>query len=369
MSNTDNKQIWKKYRERELAEILPILKKLGFKLDREQPHLEGEKYLMRAVTTASGKKLILLGRREQDGKRVIIKATSDKNGIREIEHERICRDMLQKIGFAYQTFFSPRELLFTKQEKFTISAQEFLKQEIPFTERPLREQFSLALKAFKAQESAHAATYGHGKIITKTFGRVNAKWYLNSYQTFQENIKKCLPEDKHIQVLLRKGNELLLEHKQTIEQYGGFLTHTDFVPHNFRIIGNDIYLLDYSSLRFGNKHEGWARFLNFMALYNQPLEEAFLLYVKNNRAEEEYLSLKLMRVYRLGEIIWFYTSLLKKTSGDLHTLTKLRVKLWTLILEAALGNKQISKEIIDKYKCERDNLRSEEEKKRQINLH
>ena len=48
-----------------------------------------------------------------------------------------------------------------------------------------------------------------------------------------------------------------------------------------------MYLLDHSSLRFGNKYEGWARFRNFTTFYNRPLEEALLLYMRNNRAEEK----------------------------------------------------------------------------------
>ena len=81
------------------------------------------------------------------------------------------------------------------------------------------------------------------------------------------------------------------EHRTVIERYSGFLTHNDFVPHNLRVSGKEVYLLDYSSMLFGNKYESWARFLNFMIHHNRPLELALANYVRTNRGEEEYLEL------------------------------------------------------------------------------
>jgi hypothetical protein len=359
------KKEWEKYREKELSGVKPILKDLGFELDNEQPHTSGERYLMQAVTTTSGKKLILLGVHISDKKKVVIKATSNTDGARELEHERKARQTLEKIGFAYQIFFSPVEILFTKQDKFTISIQEFIEQH-PFLERPIEEQFFMALKAFKAQEGAHATTYKHRRFIDKTLGERNSGNYLREFSSFKNVIVEKLPEKRE---LLEKAEEFLQKNAETIEQYCGFLTHTDFVPHNFRIISDNIYLLDHSSIRFGNKYEGWARFINFMALYNPKLAGSLVKYVKDNRASEELQSLKLMRVYRLAELMYYYTSALSKSSDDLLELNNLRIDLWAEVLTHVLDDKAIPQHYLDAYKSKRDMLRSEDEKKRQVGLH
>ena len=366
---TNEKELWETYKTRELSILTPILLNLGFELESDQPHLIGERYLMHAVTTKSGKKLILLGKRISDGKRVIIKATRDIYGIREIEHERLCRRLLQEIKFAYKTFLSPEELLFTKKDSFVISIQTFIEQESTFLNRPLPQQFSLALKAFKAQEAAHAATYEHARRIAKTFGAMDAEKYLSTFSEFVANILSTTSGKPDLENALREAQTRLEENKNTIQQYAHFLTHTDFVPHNFRIVGEDIYLLDYSSLRFGNKYEGWARFLNFMTLYNPDLEKALVTYVRENRTHEESESLKLMRLYRLGEIIWYYTRALEKSTDELLVLNKARAEFWTEVLKAQLKDIPLDEKILTAYKIARDALRSDDEKKRQKDLH
>ena len=324
---------------------------------------------MQAVTTTSGRKLILLGKDLQTNKKVVIKITNDPKGKEEIQDEHKYRNALKNIIFSYKKFHSPKTILLTQKENYLISIQAFINKEQNFIDLPLETQFNLALQGFKTQEGAHAITYGHLKKITKIFGKVDSSWYLKSFKNFQKNIKKTLPQHDNLHSLLEKGILELKKNKQTIEQYCNFLTHTDFVPHNFRVIENKIYLLDHSSIRFGNKYESWARFLNFMTLYNRPLEDALIFYIKNNRTQEEQLSLKLMRIFRLGEIIWYYTNLLSKTSGDLHTLTQARIKLWTLVLKTTLQNKSISEKKILEYETLRDSLRSIEEKERQKDLH
>lgn len=367
---SENAQLlWKQYCEQELTIITPLLASLGFALELNQPHIGGERFLMQAVTTQSGRKLILLAHRTSDNKRVVIKITRDKNGRKELLHERKCRVALQNITFAYQIFFSPKEILFTNKDGYTISVQEYIEQKCPFLERALEEQFSIALKAFKAQESAHATTYGHLLSVAKTFGKINASQYLESYQDFQKKIARHAFTSEHTHALLQRGCEMLINQKEIIKQYCNFLTHTDFVPHNFRIVDGNIYLLDHSSIRFGNKYEGWARFLNFMTLYNPKLEEALLFYIRNNRANEEFISLKLMRVYKLGELIWYHTKKLDKASGNFRTLTEKRVIFWTSVLEAVLNDTSMPEKIVEEYKRVRDSLRSEEEKERQKGLH
>ncbi len=354
MHAKDPKQTWEEYRAEELAAIAPLLERLGFTLDERQKHLGGERYLMRAVTTTSGQKLILTGRRASDGMRVVIKATRDTAGAAELQHERVCRRILQEINFAYDTFHSPEEILFTVQDGFTISVQAFVEQERPFLERPLKEQFAFALRAFKAQESAHASTYNHLRLVQKTFDTKDAAGYLRMFTSFGASAE---------------AGQFLETHKETIEQYCGFLTHTDFVPHNFRIAGDTMYLLDHSSLRFGNKYEGWARFLNFMALYNPALEAALVQYVADNRTPEESLSLRLMRVYRLGEIIWYYKNTLLKSSGNLLQLNQARVDFWSQVLDSQLSARLLADEVRASYIKTRDALRSDDEKERQVDLH
>lgn len=362
MTNKYKKQ-WQEYKDSELKAVGPILDMLGFELDDEQVHIGGERYI------TGGRKLVLLGRQKNGNKKVVIKISRDKEGIAEIEHEWKCRNVLQKINFAYHIFFTPKEILYTKQAGFTIFITRFIEQKSPFLDRPLEEQFFLALKAFEAQEGVHATTYEHTNTIKKTFGMWNSQDYLNNFDRYYAGITEKLPDNIRIKELLDKARNFLLQNFEIIDLYSDFLTHWDFVPHNFRILGNDIYLLDYSSIRFGNKYEGWARFINFMTLYNRPLEEKLFQYVKDNRDEKEYLSLRLMRVFRLAELIWYYANTLDKAEGNLLSLNKKRIDLWINVLEAVLDNKKVDYKLVEDYKLDRDSLRDEEERLRQQGLH
>lgn len=362
---------WELYCREELATLSPILTELGYVLDEVQPHIGGERYFMQAVTTQSGRKLILLGTRIEDGLRVVIKATSDTDGKHELRHERLCREVLATIKFAYSVFFTPKEVMFLEQGGQIIAIQEFIEQERTFISRPTPEQFAFALRAFKAQESMHASTYEHERLVRSTLGIIHTNDYLSSFTTFAEYIRVHSEGTHELNSLLAHAKEFLLAHKERIEQYTGFLTHTDFVPHNFRIRDNQIYLLDYSSLRFGNKYEGWARFINFMALYNPELETALMQYVHDNRAPEELESLQAMRVYRLGEIIRYYVDAQNRSEGDLYTLNSLRVNLWSQGLTNLLNHSDVlfTPDTIARYQSARDSLRSESEHVRQKDLH
>ncbi|HWH07268.1 MAG TPA: hypothetical protein VNU47_01955 [Candidatus Paceibacterota bacterium] len=359
---------WELYRKQELALLEPILESLRITLDAEQPHIGGERYLMHAVTTVSGKKLILLGRMQDSDKRVVIKATRDAAGKREIIHERECRAFLKQIRFAYDTFFAPEELLFTESGGFCISVQAYIEQPSTFLARPTPMQFALALKAFKAQEGAHATTYEHLRQIRTIFGSMNARAYLASFDRFSECVRGH-EANAHLAPLLAQARTFLTRNERVIEQYAGFLTHTDFVPHNFRVVGETMYLLDHSSIRFGNKYEGWARFINFMTLYNRELEQALLTYVRDNRTPEEYEALTAMRVYRLGEILCYYTKTLPKSQGALRTLNEARISFWSSLLESLLTGTDFPDAAVEEYRRLRDSLRSSEEKKRQQELH
>lgn len=368
MTTPDPKTTWETYCTEELARLAPVLTARGYSLDSEQKHMQGERYLMHAVTTTSGRKLILSGT-ASDGKRVIIKATRDGAGKKEIEHERMCRAFLQEIDFAGEVFHTPEEIGFIETEGFTITIQRFIPQACSFLERPIAEQFALALRAFKGQESAHATTAKHRRAVTKIYGMRDGALYLETFASFYEKIAMSLGDTHPVCDTFSHAREVLTEHTTTIEQYCGFLTHTDFVPHNIRIQNDTIYLLDFSSLTFGNKYEGWARFINFMALYNPPLQKALEQYVRDNRSPEESVSLRMMRVYRLGEILWYYVRATEQSTGDLHSLNTARIVFWHTILQHVLNKTEVPPSVIETYTCARDSLRSADEKKRQIGLH
>ncbi len=356
-------QSWQEYCTQELARVNPLLHHLGFRLDEQQVHLGGE----RAVI--SGRKLVLVGRRLSDKKRVVIKASSSPEGKREMELEHTCRAVLDKIQFTSTAFLSPEELIWHEEDSLLLSITAFLEHDCPFLERPFKEQFFLALKAFEAQESAHATTYEHTRVIRGTFRVFETETYLRQFHTYQETVVTHFPDDTALHERMRRAEHELNKNRLRMEQYNGFLTHGDFVPHNIRIIGRDIYLLDHYDIRFGNKYDGWARFLNFMLLHHHELEGALLSYLEKNRGSEELEALHLMRIYRLGELIWYYVNRLQKSTGDLQILDRARVSFWGDALEAALHKTSLRLERIHAYQIVRDSLRSDEEKQRQKGLH
>lgn len=366
----EHKTNWEQYREAELARAKHIASRLGFTLDERQVHIGGERYLMtqKRDVGGGGLKLVLLGKRTGDGKRVVIKFSTDPDGKREIETEHNARHLITNLDFAYHAFAAPEELLYANSHEHAISISAYIEQESMFLSRPKEEQFMLALRSFKTQEGVHATTYAHAKKIQGTLGMINAGDYLRSFAGFT---KEALGSntDAVLAGALAKASRFLEAHTITVEQYCGFLTHSDFVPHNLRIVESQIYLLDYASIHFGNKHESWARFLNFMMLYNPELEQLLLRYVKDNRSEEELLSLRLMRAYKLGFLLSFYAGQLDKASGDLQRLAKARIAFWTKALLAVIEDKPLAPEIINSYQAARDALRSNEEKERQRELH
>lgn len=369
MSTLDPQHAWQEYCDRELSLLSPILAERGFVLDEKQPHLGGERYLMQALASVSGRKVILLGQRLSDGLHVVIKASSESGGRKELEHEHACRTILDDIKFAYETFLSPEELLFIDSGPLTLSITRFIEQESAFLARPLREQFLLAISAFKAQESAHATTWEHYDHVSRYFDTIDSAGYCSAFRAFETTLREAYPDDATLTEILVRGASLLSERAGDIERYCGFLTHVDFVPHNIRIAHGEIYLLDHSSLRFGNKYEGWARFLNFMLLYNPELERALVEYVRLNRTPEESEVLRLMRVFRLGEMLVYYLKTLDRSSGDLLTLNTARLDFWKRALQCMVENVPFPDDVRTTYIALRDSLRSPAEVERQKDLH
>ncbi|HED08693.1 MAG TPA: hypothetical protein ENI57_11295, partial [Ignavibacteria bacterium] len=143
------KRNWSEYCEKTLSKLSPIVEKLGYTLGADQPHLLGERFLIRPI--AGGRKLVLVGHRISDGAKVVIKASDEKYGIAELARERLCRNTLEKMRFAYQVFHSPKELAFVRRGGFTIVVTEFIEQDSSFISRPVEKEFALVLAAFKAQ--------------------------------------------------------------------------------------------------------------------------------------------------------------------------------------------------------------------------
>ena len=358
----DFKHEWETYKEHELTRARERLASLGYALDDAQPHLAGERFLL------SGRKLVLVGTRAEDGARVIIKVSSNATGAREIVHEHRLRTTLPTLPFSYRAFPAPEELLYEEKNGLTLAITAFIPEEKGFLEHDLREEFRLALDALKLQESVHAVAYGHTRAIRKVFGMMHAGDYTTAFACFAKEAREACPEDPALDKVFSRAAAFMTEHEATIEQYGDFLTHDDFVPHNLRVAGGTVYLLDYAALHFGNKYESWARFINFMVLYDRPLERALLEYVRRNRTPEEYLALRLMRVYKLGFLLKFYAQSAEKTEGDVAALARARIAFWTKVLDGVLDDSEVSDEVVRAYERERDSLRSEEEKARQRTL-
>ena len=361
----DSQTSWSDYVVSEIPHITSLLTTYDIMLDADQPHTKGERFLMQALTTIGGKKLILLGTHKKTGTKVVIKATNDLVGKQELTHERHCRTLLHTMNFSYETFNSPKEILFVEKGGYTIYVSEFIEQTSSFLERPLPEQFSYALSSLKAQERTRATTASHIAQIKRVFGTRTSDDYLAMFEAFIYTTNSTCNTEQ-TKAVLQDAYGALISGQTRIEQYGGFLTHTDYVPHNFRIKDGTLYLLDFSSLRFGNKHESWARFLNFMTLYNPELETLLITYVEQNKSRE---SLQLMRLFRLGEIIAYYANTLEKSAGDLLLLNQTRIEFWTEVLLAELKNTRVDEAVRTDYKEKRDTLRSAGEKARQVGLH
>ncbi len=360
---TSKKEQWKKYCEKQLEVVTPILLREGFVLDAEQPHLKGERYIL------SGPKLVLYGIRKSDNLKVVIKISNDVSVIKEMEYEQKCRETLEDINFAYHAFKSPKEILFGQNSGYYFLITRYIEEDIPFLKRPTKEQFFIALKAFEMQEGLQMVTKGHKKKIEKIFPVFNANKYIETMEKYKNDISKSNTAKKETQTSIENAISILKTNKKAIKLYSDFLTHWDFVPHNIRVDNKEIYILDHSAIRFGNKYESWARFMNFMLLHNTELEKMLEKYTKENFLENEYTSLNTMRLFRLSELIWFYVMKLNIAEDKLLKLTNLRIDFWTKALNVKMEQKDLDKKIIEEYKKERDTLRDKDEKERQEKLY
>lgn len=341
----------------DMKKIEEMCQSFNVLLDPEQLHISGERYLMMK------NKYVLSGKEKMSGRRVIVKASNIPDGIREIDQEVQVRNLLLQISFAKDKIKFAEHIKDKKSDGYYVWATEYIAQDKVFVEYTTDEQFFMILKAFEAQESFHATTFEHEKTIKSLFPVFHAQDYFAEFRRYKEGIKSL--NNTELDRTLDMAEKFLRENKQSIDTYSNYLTHTDFVPHNFRVKNREVYMLDLSSVHFGNKYEGWARLLNYMVIHNPELEKSLSVYVRKNRGEEEYLNLRLMRVYKLGFLLDFYTKSIIKTERDLKELTFERINFWHEVLKFILNDQEIPSNLIGDYKSKRDNLRSEEEKKRQ----
>lgn len=360
--NTPITHTWQDYCTEELGRVTPLLHDEGFLLETEQPHLLGERSLL------SGPKLVLYGARIEDSLRVVIKITRDSKEARKLEEEHEILGTVQTLPFAYRACKAPEVLLFGKKDAYTFLILRYIEQELPFLSRPLEDQFFFALKGLEMQEAHHVTTHEHLKALKGRVEVVTPQEYLSALERIEAR-SKALPTHAKRAKLFSQARELLAAHLPLLARYGNFLTHWDFVPHNIRIYRNELYLLDHTSLRLGNKYEGWARFLNFMTLHNPELEGCLVRYIRDNRFPDESVTLRVLRIYRASELVWFYLEKLGHTEGDLHTLTEARVTFWSEVLLALCEDRPLENNIRTHYQNTRDRLRDTDEKKRQETLH
>ena len=244
----------------ELATISALLKPLGFSLEEKQPYVSGERYLM------AGGKLVLAGVHAESETKVIIKASRTADGKKEIGSEKRSRDLMRSLSFADKKILLPEELYFGTKDNYILLIMRFIPQEKVFTAHTIEEQFFITLSAFEAQESFHATTFEHLRAIKNVFPVLSSAEYFRDFERLKTSILRQYP-DELLRTTLEQAEKFLKENAVTIDRYANYLTHTDFVPHNFRIAEHTLYMLDcvpnYATIHFGNKYEGWARFLTW----------------------------------------------------------------------------------------------------------
>ena len=338
--------------------ISEIANELDILLDSEQLHIGGERAIMRP------EKYVLTGIDNKTKKRVVLKCSNISEGISEIKTERKVRKALLDMPFAIQELSIPAELYFGTMHGYSVAVIEFIEQSKVFANYPLREQFFMALHAFESQESFHATTRKHYQSVRSLFSEFTTETYLNDFDMFVSNISKNSHNITAANTAV-SAKDFLLKNQSVVSTYNGYLMHSDFVPHNFRIKDRKLFLLDFVAFSFGNKYESWARFINFMEAHSPQLVQPLTEYIKKDRGKDEYLALRIMRMYKIGFLLNFYTNSLSKTDGNLHKLTEERIIFWTHVLDSVLQDIPTEQKMYATYITARDSLRTEKEKRRQ----
>lgn len=343
---------------KEINTISKLLSRIGFILEEEQPHVNGERFL------ASPDKLVLVGKRKKDNLRVIIKASALKRAKEEIKQEKKVRDIISSFPPFKKAIFIPNEIYFGKLGKYEIFVTEYIDQEKVFIAHSIREQLGLIRETYELREPLNGHTF---KIVRKMYSKfpsLGVNDYLTNFKKFERNILERY-RTPGIEEAMREAFKFIKHEKDLIEAGCEHLVHSDFAPHNFRVNGSKLYTLDCSAFIFGNKHEEMARLLNYMTIHNPKLERKVKDYLLKEKGEQEYLSLRVLRAYKIQFLLNFYTQALSKTTKDLLALTTHRVEFWEEVLRCVLKDQELDPKILSVYLENRDNLRSEEEKVRQ----
>lgn len=345
-------------------ELLHLCAQHGYTLHETQPHIMGERSVM------SPKKYVLLGTDGSSGIPVVIKASSQAEERKAMRQEREQRTRLNRLPFAYSVFAVPRDIGWHESRGWSMAVTEFIEQSSSFLERPYEEQLHLLLTGLELQEQVRAATKEHVALIHGTFRFFTSVDYLRrSSQSIERILESESAKHDEWANVLQDAQSLIRHQQPLIEYYGGFLTHRDFVPHNFRVRNGFIYLLDHADLVFGNKYEGWARLCNFLLLYDRSLERSLLAFIQTQRGNEEYDVLHVMRTIRYLELIEYYVNRQKTPNSSSAQLDAARVLFWRDALTHHLERIDLPEERIDAYRHLRDTLRTDEEQKRQKGLH
>ena len=337
-------------------EIEQIAESLGITLDKTQLNIGGERSIQ------SPDKFVLTGVKNSTQEKVVLKCAIEAAGAEEIEQEHNVRQSLKGLPFAEQDLIMPEEIFYGSRIGYTVSVTAFIEQDKVFTDYKIQEQFFMSLQALECQESFHVTTREHHSSIRDQFQIHSPNFYLSDAEEMSLNIKEAWPNSAE---QLNRATQYLNDNKDILNSFNGYLIHSDFVPHNFRIKDRQLYLLDFVSFRLGNKYESWARLINFMEIHSPELVSKLLNYVKNDRGESEYQSLRLMRLYKIIFLLDYYANSYTKTSGDLKKLTEARLVFWTEALKSILEDTAIDPQVVKDYYEKRDLLRTPTEKERQ----
>lgn len=340
----------------EEKDIENLANSLGIELDLTQLHIGGERAIL------SPHKLVLTGKQKDTKEKIILKCAKHPAGVSEIKAEHDIQEALKGLPFAEQELIMPIETFYGKKGAYTAVVTKFIAQDKVFTDYSVSDQFFMTLHAFEAQETFHATTREHHQSIRDKFTHHSPDFYQDSYQKMWDEISLVSSGCDNV---LERGFDYLHDNRSTLKAMDGYLIHFDLVPHNFRIYNRQLYLLDFVSFRLGNKYEGWARFINFMEIHSPELVPLLVDYVKQDRGEFEYTSLRLMRIYKAVFLLHYYANAFTKTKGNLKELTKERLTLWCHIIDSVIADQTVNKDILDNYYEARNRLRTPEEKERQ----
>lgn len=344
--------------QKEINSLSKLVSTIGFELEAEQPHIDGERFL------ASPEKYVLVGKRKKDGLKAIIKASSFALAKKEIKTEKRVRDIISSFAPFKKAILIPKEVFFGKKKQYQIFVTEYIPQEKVFISLPFKKQFETIVETFNKREVLNGKTFKAVQSMYKDFPFLKTEGYLDNFKKFQNSVLEKY-RTPGIEEAMGEAYKYIRANAATIDQQCEHLVHSDFAPHNFRVNGDQLYTLDCSAFLFGHKYEELARLLNYMVIHNPLLEKKIKNHILKTGGANEYLNLRLMRIYKIQFLLKFYTQALSKTTEDLLALTTHRVEFWEEVLRCVMQDRDLDSKILQVYLNNRDNLRSEEEKKRQ----